>query len=105
MPETALTAPGPVTVALIWRNETGFCTVTVSPKPPSLSARPVAVRSTPGASKLIVTVVPLVTRIGRRTSSPRTLSPARSTRRVCMPTRPSILVAVLDMTLAGATNM
>ena len=37
----------------------------------------------PGASKIMVTVEPLVTSVGRRTSSRRTLSPACSTRRVC----------------------
>ena len=80
-----VTVPGPVTMAVIMRKEAGFWTVTVSPMPPSLMARPMAVSSTPGASKVMVTVWPLVTTIGRRTSSARTASPARSMRRACMP--------------------
>ncbi len=64
----ARTVPAPVTMALTMRKEAGFCTVTVSPTPPSLMARPMAVRSTPGASKVMVTVWPLVTTIGWRRS-------------------------------------
>ena len=43
--------------------------MTVSPMPPSLMARPLAVSATPGASNVMVTVEPLVTTIGWRTSS------------------------------------
>ena len=54
---------------------------TVSPMPPSLTARPVAVSEIPGRLKVMVTVSPLLTRTGMRTSSARTGSPARSSRR------------------------
>src|SRR5579862_4299873 len=104
MPASALTVPWPVTIAVIWRKETGLSTVTFSPRPPSLIALPVAVSCTPGTSKVMVTVEPLLTRIGWRTSSLRTLSPARSTRRVCMPMSASMLVAVPDITLEGSTK-
>ena len=67
----ARTVPGAVTMPEIMRKEAGFWTVTVSPTPPSLMARPMAVSSTPGASNCMVTVWPLVTTMGRRTSSAR----------------------------------
>src|SRR5690242_20945468 len=52
-PPSARTVPGAVTVADIIRYEAGFWMVTVSPTPPSLMARPVAVTSTPGALNVI----------------------------------------------------
>src|SRR5690242_19694277 len=63
-PPSARTVPGAVTVADIIRYEAGFCMVTVSPTPPSLMARPVAVTSTPGALNVIVTTWPLLTTMG-----------------------------------------
>src|SRR3974390_603102 len=68
----ARTSPSPVTTHDTWRKDTGFCTTTVSPRPPSVMARPVAVSVMPGTLNVIVTVEPLATRMGMRTSSSRT---------------------------------
>ena len=67
----ARTAPGAGDDGVTMRKETGFCTVTVSPTPPSLMARPMAASFDAGGAELMVTVWPLVTTTGRRTSSGR----------------------------------